>query len=43
MNRRQIKFFTEVKSEVADFSGILALIQYKTWRHIQEDLDLKIL
>jgi hypothetical protein len=36
-------FFSEVKVEVADYSGILAPIHYITWRHIQEDLDLKML
>jgi hypothetical protein len=38
-----MKFFTEVKAQVADFSGILAPIHYITWRHIQDDLDLKML
>jgi hypothetical protein len=38
-----MKFFTEVKAEVADCSGILAPIHYITWSHVQEDLELKML
>ena len=43
MKRRQMKFVMEVKEELADFSWILAHIHHITWRHIQEDIDLKVL
>jgi len=38
-----VEVFSEVKVEIARFSGILAPIHYITWHHIQEDFDLKML